>query len=38
MKDWINKLYFKYGDIINIYIYVIFLIIFMFFMKLIGGN
>lgn len=37
MKDWINKFYFKYGDIINIYIYVLFLIIFMFLIKL-GGN
>ena len=38
MKDWINKFYFKYENIINIYVYVLFLIIFMFLMKLIGGN
>ena len=37
MKDWIRSFYFKYGNIIDLYIYTILLIIFMFVMKVLGG-
>ena len=38
MKDWINKFFFKYGDVFDYYLYIIILLIFMWIMSILGGN
>ena len=32
MRDWINKLYFRYGEMVNVYLYTIILFILMYFL------
>lgn len=38
MKDWINYFFIKYGNIIDIYLYIVIIMIFIWAVKQIGAN